>query len=342
MGIGQAVIRYVFKQEVYAVKSNLRFRFLILVALLLCTGCSIIEEPVFRFGLSMERCKSQMEKKSVMVEGQTLYYLERDGDGEVMVFLHGFSADKENWLRFTRYIPESYRVIAVDLPGHGESSFDFEGPYDVYSMERRLSAALQKLGLTRFHLVGNSMGGFVSLFYSRNHPEQIISLGLFDSAGIMTSVKSDFFKALEQGRNPLIVSTRKDYDRLLALCFEREPYLPWPARNVMARRQMDRTEHNRKMWKDLFMALDDTPVRDELSKIELPVLVIWGDRDRVLDISCARVFKSMIPNATLEVIENCGHVPMVEKPEETALSYMAFVRALQSKGEAPPVPVFTK
>ncbi len=334
MGISQAVIRHVPIQEVYAVKPNLRFRFLILVALLLCTGCSIIEEPVFRFGLSMERCKSHMEKKIVMVEGQTLCYLERDGDGEVMVFLHGFSADKENWIRFTRYIPESYRVIAVDLPGHGESSLDFGGSYDACSMERRLAEAVRELGLTRFHLAGNSMGGLVSLLYSRNRPEQIISLGLFDSAGVLTSVKSDFFKELEQGRNPLIVSTRKDYDNLLALCFEKEPYLPWPARNVMARRQMDKTEHNRKMWKDLFQELDDAPVRDELTKLELPVLVIWGDRDRVLDISCARVFKSMIPDATLKVLENCGHVPMVEKPEETALSYMAFVRALNSNGQS--------
>ncbi len=325
-------------------KPNLRFRFLILVALLLCSGCSIIEEPAFKFGLSMERSKSRMELKSVMVEGQTLCYLERDGDGDgdVMVFLHGFAANKENWLRFTRYIPNSFRVIAVDLPGHGESSLEFERPYDVGSMERRLSVAVRKLGLTRFHLVGNSMGGLVSLLYSRNHPEQIISLGLFDSAGVVTSVKSDFFKALEQGRNPLIVSTRKDYDNLLALCFEKEPYLPWPARNVMARRQRDRTEHNSRMWKDLFLDLNDTPVRDKLSKLELPVLVLWGDRDRVLDISGAMVLKSMIPNATLKVIENCGHVPMVEKPKETALSYMAFVRALQSKGEAPPVPIFTK
>ncbi|MBI9087390.1 MAG: alpha/beta fold hydrolase [Desulfobacterales bacterium] len=260
-------------------KLNVRFIFLILVAMLLCTGCSIVEEPAFRFGLSMERSKSRMALKSVMVEGQTLCYLERDGDGDVMVFIHGFAANKENWLRFTRYIPKSFRVIAVDLPGHGESSLDFEGPYDVESMERRLALAIQKLGVTRFHLVGNSMGGLVSLIYSRNHPEQIISLGLFDSAGVVTSVKSDFFKALEQGQNPLIVSTRKDYDNLLALCFEKEPYLPWPARNVLARRHRDRTEHNRKMWKDLFLEVDDTPVRNELSKLEPPVLVLWGDRD---------------------------------------------------------------
>ena len=61
--------------------------------------------------------------------------------------------------------------------------------------------------------------------------------------------------------------------------------------------------------------------------------MLWGDRDRVLDISAARVFQSIIPNATLTVIENCGHVPMVEKPEETASAYMEFVRALRSKGE---------
>ncbi|MCP4117581.1 MAG: alpha/beta fold hydrolase [Desulfobacteraceae bacterium] len=315
-------------------KIHLRITILILVSLLFCTGCSIVEEPAFRFGLSMERSKSRMEKKSVMVEGRTLCYLEREGVGDVMVFLHGFGANKDNWLRFARYIPESYRVIAVDLPGHGESSLDFPGAYDVFSMERRLASAVDKLGLTRFHLAGNSMGGLVSLVYSQNRPEQILSLGLFDSAGVLTSVKSDFFKALDQGRNPLIVSTRKEYDDLLALCFEEEPFLPWPARNVLARRHMERNEHNRKMWKDLFSDTDDTPVRKELPKLTPPVLVIWGDRDRVLDVSGAMVFKTMIPDATLKIIENCGHVPMVEKPEETALIYMAFMRGLHGNGQS--------
>jgi len=305
---------------------KLKLLFLILLPLLFFTGCTVVEKSLFDFGLSMERKKSAMELKSVMVEGKSLSYLERKGDGEAMVFLHGFGADKENWLRFTRYIPKSFRVIAFDLPGHGESSLDFEGPYDVYSMEQRLSRAFKQIGLTRFHLAGNSMGGLVSLIYSLNHPEEVISLGLFDSAGIMTPVKSKLMKELDQGRNPLIITSPKGYDDLLALCFEQMPSFPWPARNVMARQYMERGEHNKKMWNDLFGKLDDTPVRDELVKLDLPVLVLWGEQDRVLDISCAMVFKSLISNAHLNIIKNCGHVPMVEKPGETSRIYISFVQ----------------
>ena len=307
-------------------KLKLRFLFLILFSLLFFTGCTVVEKSLFDFGLSMERKKSAMEPQSVIVEGKSLSYLERKGDGETMVLLHGFGADKENWLRFTRYIPKSFRVIAFDLPGHGESSLDFEGPYDIFSMEKRLSLAFQQIGLTRFHLAGNSMGGLVSIIYSLNHPEDVLSLGLFDSAGISTPVKSDLMEDLGQGGNPLIITSLKGYDDLLALCFEKMPFFPWPARNVMARQYMERGEHNKKMWNDLFGAFDDTQVRDELVKLDLPVLVLWGDKDRVLDISCAMVFKSLIPNAQLNIIKNCGHVPMVEYPEQTAGIYISFVQ----------------
>lgn len=304
---------------------------LTLVLLLLLCGCSHFEESVFRLELSAARNMAHMAQKSVLVEGKTVSYIERSGPGETMVFVHGFGANKENWLGFVRHIPESFRVIALDLPGHGESALDFEGPFDVESMERRLSEALDCMGVKRFHIAGNSMGGLVSLLYVNNHPERVISLGLFDSAGIVTPVKNDFFKALDQGKNPLIVSTRQGYDSLLKFCFETEPFLPWPARNVMARQHIARSEHYLGMWNTLFSDMDDTPVRQAVSGLKLPVLVVWGDRDRILDISCARVFVSLIPNGTLAIIENCGHVPMVEKPGETARNYMAFVNAIKHR-----------
>ncbi len=307
---------------------SLLFICLMPVALLLC-GCSHFEESVFRLELSAARTMARMAQKSVLVEGKTVSYIERRGQGETMVFVHGFGASKENWLGFVRHIPESFRVIALDLPGHGESALDFEGPYDVVSMERRLSVALDRMGVKRFHLAGNSMGGLVSILHASNHPERVISLGLFDSAGIVTPIKNDFFKALDQGRNPLIVTTRQGYEALLNFCFETEPFLPWPARKVMACQHMARSEHYLGMWNTLFSDMDDTPVRRAASGLKMPVLVVWGDRDRILDISCARVFISLIPNGTLAIIENCGHVPMVEKPEKTARAYMAFVSGIK-------------
>ncbi len=312
---------------------HLILTFLILVPMQILCGCSHFEESVFRLGLSLERSRSNMELKSVLVEGETIAYLERKGRGETMILVHGFGASKENWLRFVRDIPETFRVIALDLPGHGESSLCFKGIYDVFSMERRLALALDEIfnemEVERFHLAGNSMGGLVSLLYVENHPGRVISLGLFDSAGIVLPIKNDFLKALDQGKNPLIVSSRKEYDELLDLCFETEPFLPWPARNVMARQHIARNAHYLKMWHALFSDMDDTPVRRALPDLKVPVLILWGDRDRILDISCARVFMSLIPDGTMEIIENCGHVPMVEKPGETARKYLAFITSNQ-------------
>lgn len=294
-------------------------------------GCSSVQEPFYRFGLAIERSRSDMDVKEVEVEEHTLSYLERDGSGETIVLLHGFAADKENWLRFVRHIPDRYRIIALDLPGHGESTRDFKTHYDSYSMARRFAKAAEKIGLERFHLAGNSMGGLVSILYSSDHPEKVISLGLFDSAGVLGPDKSDFFKSLDKGENPLVVTSREGFANLLELCFNKQPFLPWPARSVMAERYISRSDFNRKMWEDLFSIRDDTPVRNILPGLHMPVLILWGDNDRILDVSSTAVFRSYLPDARTALVKGCGHVPMVERPEETALKYSAFINEADAR-----------
>ncbi len=191
-------------------------------------GCASTQKSIYNFAIDMERCRAGLTAKTVQVDGESVSYLEREGNGETIILVHGFTADKNNWLRFVRYIPEKYRVLAIDMPGHGDNVRSMNREYDPFSLSRGITKTIDALELKRFHIAGNSLGGLVSKIYSLEHPNSVITLGLFNSSGIVSRELSDLHQALQKGDNPLMVKTREDYDRLNEYAFYDKPFLPWP------------------------------------------------------------------------------------------------------------------
>lgn len=246
--------------------------------------------------------------------------------GETIVMVHGFGADKDNWLRMARYFSSRYRVVVPDLPGFGDSSRP-DGSYDVGTQAERLADFIEALGVGKVHLVGNSMGGHIVALYAARYPERVRSLALFDNAGIAAPRKSELFSLLEQGRpNPLVVTRTSDYDRLLAFVFVDPPILPAPLKRYLA----DRAITNRAHYEAVFQQLVQRyiPLEPELPRIPAPTLLLWGDRDRVLDVSSLEVMQPLIRRASSVVMKDCGHAPMIERPAETARHYQAFLDGL--------------
>jgi pimeloyl-ACP methyl ester carboxylesterase len=300
--------------------------YVLLLALL--TGCASTQQSLYRFGIDRERSKSDLTLKTVDVEGNPVSYLEREGNGEAIVLVHGFMADKNNWLRFVRYLPETYRVVAIDMPGHGDNIQDATRQYDPFSLSNGVAETLAAIGLNRLHIAGNSLGGLVSEIYAANHPDKVITLGLFNAAGVTSPTPSEFRLLLEKGENPFIVKTRNDYDRLNEFAFYDQPYIPWPIHSVMARRYIRRNDFHQKMFSDLLSSTiftDEETQMEMLHRLKMPVFVIWGDKDRLVHVSSTEVYKRELPRAEIVVLEDCGHLPMLEQPEESARHYAEFL-----------------
>jgi abhydrolase domain-containing protein 6 len=304
---------------------------LIFIVIFFVGGCASVQQSLFEISMSAERSISDMDLKKVTIDDQDISYLEREGEGETIVLLHGFAADKDNWVRFTRQMPKEYRILAIDMPGHGDNSRDFDLTYDIEYIAHGFAKTIKALDLKRFHLAGNSMGGYVSKIYAAENPERIITLGLFDSAGLLSPQPSDFQLALEKGDNPLIVNSRDDFDRLMQFVFYKEPFLPWPMRSVVAHKYMSRGRFNQKMWNDIWGHREEA--LDLLPRLHLPVFIIWGDSDRILHVSTIEVYQEHIPHAETVILKNCGHSPMLERPAETADFYVKFLDKNGSKGE---------
>lgn len=277
--------------------------------------------------MGLERWASHLAPRSVNAGGMTMTYLERPGGGDTIVLLHGFGAEGDNWVRFVRHLPTSYRVIALDLPGHGDSSKPGDKTYSVEFFTRSFAQAADALKLGRFHLAGNSMGGYVSILYTSRNPGRVMDLCLMDTAGFFTGVpvKSDLMAAMARGESPLTPATREEYDRLLDFAFYRKPFMPWPVKSVLADRAVRSGPFVMKMFADFNANLvDPVPL---LPGLDLPVLVLWGDRDRILHVSTTEVLEKNLPREKTVIMKDCGHLPMLERPEEAARHYLDFLNA---------------
>src|SRR4030042_6829874 len=124
--------------------------------------------------------------KSVNIPDFKVVYLEGGTGDTTIVMLHGFSASKDHWLRFSKYFTQNYHVIIPDLPGFGESSKPQDKKYNIMSQVERLNLLAKELKLTKFHIVGNSMGGNIAGNYAATYPEMVKTLGLFDAAGVIS------------------------------------------------------------------------------------------------------------------------------------------------------------
>lgn len=271
-----------------------------------------------------ERSLAGLSSRQLQVGDLDIHYYEGGkADRPTIVMIHGFGANRDNWLRFARFFTTDYHVIALDLPGFGESSKP-DASYDVGTQADRLQEFLHTLGLEKVHLIGNSMGGHIAALYAARHPQEVLTLALLDNAGVTSPRKSEMFERVERGEaNPLVVRKAEDFQALMEFVFVDPPPLPDALKRHFAEQSMANSEHYDRIFDQLIHQY--IPLEPELSKIQAPTLLLWGDQDRVLDVSSIEVMQPLLRDPTVVIMKDCGHAPMIERAEETADHYRAFL-----------------
>lgn len=272
------------------------------------------------------RSQAGLVKKDIRIDDHRIVYLE-GGRGPTVLLLHGYSADKDHWTHFAAGLTKHYRVVIPDIPGYGESTQRMEAKYDLLSQLDRLHRFAGALGLDRVHIAGNSMGGLFAGAYAARYPGEVISLGLFNAAGVKSPRKSEVMERAEKGENALLLKDEADLPRVMALAFVNPPPLPYPFKKRFVEKALaDRRFHEKALEDfkgDLFALEKDLP------KIEAPALILWGRNDRIIDVSSVPVFERGLARHRTVIVENCGHLPMIEKAGETADAYRAFLGSVR-------------
>jgi pimeloyl-ACP methyl ester carboxylesterase len=282
----------------------------------------LFPEATFEVFEKAARTAAGFEQRRIQAVSLDFAYLE-GGQGEVLLLLHGFGANKDNWTRIGRYLTPHFQVIAPDLTGFGDSGPAPDGDYSISAQVQRIDALVDVLGLSSFHLGGNSMGGLIAGAYAAAFPNKVKSLWLIAPGGVVSAEPSDMTRALMGGgANPLLADNLQEFRRNLDFMFYKEPFMPRPIKKILVRETARRRPLNMEIFRQLHDAWNANPLEQILDGLKIPTLIIWGRRDRVLHVSGAAILAAAIPNSKAVVMKAVGHLPMIEKPRETAEIYL--------------------
>jgi pimeloyl-ACP methyl ester carboxylesterase len=256
------------------------------------------------------------------IEGRWLNLIDI-GSGPAVLLVHGLAGCWQNWLENISSLARDYRVIAVDLPGFGESEMPAR-PISISGYARTLDALCDALGLDTVRVVGNSMGGFVAAEMAIRSPARVEALCLVAAAGLSverarvdrsTGVRHRienllfFYIAWLATKFPALALRPRVRRWMLGLIVAHPEELPGP---LIA-------EQVRGIAKPGFdaalEALTRYPIRDRLGEIACPTLIVWGDEDRLVPPSDAAEFEWLISGSRKLTYEDTGHAPMLERPE---------------------------
>jgi len=269
--------------------------------------------------LHLDRRAAGLVRKEIDLPGGLHYVYLEGGKGEPLVLLHGFGGMKDNFARVARFLTPRYRVIVPDEIGFAESSHPPDADYGSQAQAERVHALAQALGIGRAHLGGNSMGGQIALAYAARFPSEVASLWLLDPAGVWSAPKGELGRIVEaRERNPFFIENEEDYVRLVRFVTSQMPYIPGPMLKVMAQDSIRHLELQKQIFKTIF----DDPIEPRVTGLTTPTLIVWGDRDRVFHFGTADVLHQLMPNSQVIVMPGVGHMPMLEKPRQSAEDYL--------------------
>jgi pimeloyl-ACP methyl ester carboxylesterase len=313
----------------------IRFYLPILIAVLAAAMllCWRFPGKVLAAGLVIMRTLCGLQRRTTIIDGQTWSYLDSGGEQVPAVLLHGFGADKYAWLAYGRLLRRRFRVIAPDLPGFGESPRDPALDYSVAAQCRRLHRFMTELGLSKVHLAGNSLGGFIAAWFALTYPEALHSLMLIDAAGVAGSRKSEADLTIEQGHNPFAVTDLRGFELMLSTIAHKPPRIPGFIVKALYQDLQDRQAFLERLFWGLLNDLRARSLLDHLPGLKVALLVLWGREDRLVDVSAAVAVHERVPGSTLVILNEVGHVPMIEAPRLTAMHHLRFVDSLGRAGQ---------
>jgi pimeloyl-ACP methyl ester carboxylesterase len=291
-------------------------------------GCS--RYKIYDFAIESTRKKADLEFSKIKIPQGEIVYLSNFNsktnkkNQEYLILVHGFGSNKDSWLKFSDELKDEFKIAALDLPGHGESFFEQSLEYTINNQAGWLRDFMDSLEIEKAHLIGNSMGGAISLKFASKFPKKITTLTLIDSAGIFKT-ETEFTKALEKGENPLVVENKKEFDELMDLVMEKKPYIPGPVYKVLAEKKINRKSKDQKIFND--MSKDIYDLSGEAENLKIPALILWGEKDKILNVDNGFEFGKKIKKSKVVVFEKTGHLPMMEVPEKSAEAFREFVLA---------------
>jgi len=271
--------------------------------------------------------------KFIEIQGLQVHYRDEgtvEKDAIPLVLIHGTGASLHTWDKWADILKNDFRLIRLDLPAYGLTGPNAANEYPMDYYVSFLNRFLQKLGVQKCYIAGNSLGGALAWQYTLKYPQSVNRLILIDAAGYPMKSKSAPI-AFRIARMPVLKNALK----YITPRFMAESSV----KNVYVNDSKVTTELINRYWeltlregnRTAFVArLNQNTTMDDhwknMHNITVPVLIEWGQYDELIPVEIAQQFHQDLPNDTLIVYSKAGHVPMEEIPEQTAQDARVFLK----------------
>lgn len=294
---------------------------LLLCVMAVTSGCTALgwnTIPVEKLKLKY----ADAESKIIEIDGIKIHYKD-EGQGPVLILLHGVCASLHTWDGWTQRLKDRYRIIRLDIPGFG-----LTGPIPDKSLYRKdelvrlFEKIVDAMKLEKFSLAGNSLGGYISWNYTLQHPDKVEKLILIDSVGFSQPLP----RLLAFASHPLVRPfARFTMPRFL---LDKAVEQVYGDKSKVTQELKDRyfdlamREGNKGSYIDVFAEMrklrHDENLSQGIKDIRVPTLVMWGTKDEWIPFKYFENWKKELPAAKFVQYEGAGHTPMEEIPDETA------------------------
>jgi pimeloyl-ACP methyl ester carboxylesterase len=269
------------------------------------------------------------ESKQVEIFGQKIQYLEAGAaSNPAVILLHGLGGDMSNWAMTIPALSGKYHVYVPDQIGFGKSDKPVTN-YRVAMLVEFLDVFCKKLGVQKPTIVGNSLGGWTAAAFAIAHPENVDKIVLVDAAGY-TSKRWGGPEMTKETLAALNPSTTEGFKRLFGVILYNKAMLTDQfVENALTNKLKRGDGYTINSFIESFVRGEDF-LDGKTKEIKAPTLVIWGKNDGLTLLGMGKAFAEDIPGAQLVVIDNCGHVPQMEKPAEFNSALLKFLGGAQT------------
>ena len=268
--------------------------------------------------------------KFLSVAGMNIHYRDEGpkSDKEPIVLIHGTSASLHTWDGWVEVLKEQRRVIRFDLPAFGLTGPDPQNNYSIERYAEVVIAVLDALKIDKSVLAGNSLGGYIAWATAVFHPDRVSKLILVDASGYPYDPESVPL-AFKLSQNPLASRLLKNVlpKSMVEKSVKNVYGNPDLVTDELVNRyyELSLREGNRSALKARFEQTLPGALMDKIGTINVPTLLIWGRKDKLIPLKFGKRFKQEIVNSQLIVFDDLGHVPHEENPQKTVLAVLNFL-----------------
>lgn len=256
------------------------------------------------------------------IGGQIHYRDEGNKDGPAILLIHGSSSILQTWEPVVALLGDKYRLISLDLYGHGLTGPQAKGDYSADANIAAVVKVLDTVGVEQAYWVGNSMGGWLTWRAGLAVPERALGLVLIDSSGAQIEEKVKPYLGARLAQSSIGKALLPEITPKFLVRSSLEENFAQPERltdkMVTSYWELLRFPGNR----EATIARGATPREPEkwgeIGNLQMPVLLLWGEQDKVIPLSHAKAFEAAIPGAKLITYKDAGHLPMEETPDQVA------------------------